>query len=360
MPFEFGSKSSRDDEATEYLERAVSKQREYRNGVGLAVPSEDQIESLRRAVRYLVAVEQVRSKSKQLNLTDAQKDQLRERESTERAAAESAFLKLYTEIWLPQAANGSIAIEKIGVGGRPLQATLNEKRRAMIHQRIIELITTVQPRVFGTVTPSKIADLFKLGQGDPPKLGIRTANIVAGFYSFVGYPRLTSEAVIRRAIAEGIEKGIFGYTTGAPNYGEDGRYQIDRSKVAYDQKLAEDEVDLQSGFLMLPAALPLATPLPAGPAPQPPPGSRSAGPGLDPQPGGAGDGPQPPSVQTTVELAFSADRNQLFTAWNALANLADLAGTISVTVRATAEAGFNRMRLENGVLEPLRETKLID
>jgi hypothetical protein len=39
----------------------------------------------------------VRGKAKQHNLIDAQKDDLKEREATERAAAESALLKLYTE-----------------------------------------------------------------------------------------------------------------------------------------------------------------------------------------------------------------------------------------------------------------------
>jgi hypothetical protein len=37
-----------------------------------------------------------------------------------------------------------------------------------------------------------------------------------------------------------------------------------------------------------------------------------------------------------------------------------LAGTINVTVRASSEAGFDEGKLENGVLEPLRETKLIE
>ncbi|HEV2546524.1 MAG TPA: cytochrome ubiquinol oxidase subunit I [Stellaceae bacterium] len=64
--------------------------------------------------------------------------------------------------------------------------------------------------------------------------------------------------------------------------------------------------------------------------------------------------------QRTVELTFSADRDQLFTAWKALANLADLAGKINVTVRASSDGGFDRNKLENGVLEPLRETNLIE
>ena len=62
----------------------------------------------------------------------------------------------------------------------------------------------------------------------------------------------------------------------------------------------------------------------------------------------------------TVDLSFSADRNQLFTAWNALANLADMGGKVTVSVHAASETGFDQSKLENGVLEPLRETKLID
>lgn len=150
LPFEFGGKSTKEAEAAEYFERAGSKQREYRNGLSLAVPSEDQIEGLRRAVRYLLAIDQVRGKAKQINLTDAQKEQLRERDATEKAAAESSLLRLYTEVWFPLADGGTIGIEKVAVGGRPLQATLSEKKRAMIHERVMELVTTVQKKVFDT------------------------------------------------------------------------------------------------------------------------------------------------------------------------------------------------------------------
>ena len=43
-----------------------------------------------------------------------------------------------------------------------------------------------------------------------------------------------------------------------------------------------------------------------------------------------------------------------------MANLADLAGKVEVTVRAASDSGLDPVKLENGVLEPLRETKLID
>jgi hypothetical protein len=61
-----------------------------------------------------------------------------------------------------------------------------------------------------------------------------------------------------------------------------------------------------------------------------------------------------------VELSFSADRNGLFTAWNAIANLADLAGKVALTIRAQSEEGFDKGKLQNGVLEPLREADLIE
>ncbi len=38
---------------------------------------------------------------------------------------------------------------------------------------------------------------------------------------------------------------------------------------------------------------------------------------------------------------------------------ADLAGKVSVTVRAESAKGFDRSKLNNGVLEPLKEADLI-
>jgi len=131
LPLEFAGKPRAEQEtvAKDLLEKYGDRPRSYRNGLGLAIPSADQVEPLRRAVRYLLAVEQIREKikRKQLNLTDTQKDQLREREATERGYAESAFLKLYLEVWFPRVEDGSVGIEKVAVGGRPLQTTLNVK-----------------------------------------------------------------------------------------------------------------------------------------------------------------------------------------------------------------------------------------
>ncbi|MBN1458568.1 MAG: ATP-binding protein, partial [Armatimonadetes bacterium] len=260
LPLEFGGQPRGTQEATarELFERHLDKLRRHRNGLGLAVPSADQIEILRRAVRYLMAAEQVKSKAKQLGLTDEQKSQLRERESTDRSSAESALLKLYAEVWLPRAENGAIAIEKVAVGGRPLQATLNEKKQALVHERVMELLMTVQKKVHGSIKPKKVVELFRLGEGDPPVLGITAQEVVDGFYSFLGWPRLSSESALARAIAEGVKDGFFGFMTGpVPQLDAEGRYQVLPAKVRFKVTVPEDEIDFESGFLIAPQAIPV-------------------------------------------------------------------------------------------------------
>jgi hypothetical protein len=371
MPLNFGTdaRSGREAAAKDVFENCGSSPRKYRNGLALAIPAAEQIEILRRSVRYLLAIEHVREKARQLNLTEEQKSQLREREHTETAAAESGLLKLYAEVWLPKVTSDGIVIDVAAVGGRPLQITLDEKKRARVHDRVMELLVDVQRRVFETVSPGKIVELFKLGEGNPPTLGIKTADVVDGFYSFLGFPRLTSSAVVKKAIAKGIADGFFGYYSGStPALGSDGKYLVPVSRVRFNTTVSEDEIDLESGFLMMPGAVPVTAQPPSagaepttvtagGPGGGPPliltptPGASTGGTGATPSGGSA--------VQKTVDINFSADRNQLFSAWNAIANLADLAGKVTVTVHADSAEGFDKGKLQNGVLEPLRESDLI-
>ena len=377
LPLEFATLSAEEQEETrcDLFEHYGNRPRKFRNGLGLAAPSADQVEVLRRAVRYLLAIERVGGRWREHNLTDAQKGQLRERRATEGAAAESALLKLYAEVWLPASADGALSMEAVRMGGRPLQTTLDAKKRARIHERLTELLTTVQKKVFGSVAPGKIVELYRLGDGDGGGPGISTDKVVAGFFSFLGFPRLHAADVVRTAIARGVETGLFACTTGRPPLGEDGRYRLDRGRIAFERTVAEDEIDLDSGFLIAPAALPAPA---AAVVPAPGDGDDDVryptpGGGSDRYPvpgGGAGvvrdtenvtAGTEPVATGSRdLTISFSADRNELFNAWNALANLADAAGKISVNVQATSDTGFDRAKLENGVLEPLRELGLID
>jgi Protein of unknown function (DUF499) len=377
LSLDFGTESKNEQQniAKNILEKYGDKPRSFRNGLGLAVPAADQIEPLRRAVRYLLAIDRVKNKSKQHNLTDEQKSQLREREATEKAAAESAFLKLYTEVWLPKKDASGIAIESVAVGGRPLQTTLNEKKEARIHERIMELLTQVQKRVFDNVTPGKMVEFFALGEGTPPKLGISTGEIVEGFYSFLGFTRLNSEKVVAKAIAAGVEKRLLGYIGGgSPTLGADGKYQITPDKVRFDKTIATDEIDLESGFVMLPQAIPQPPIEQAGSGGGTGNAGTSGGTGGENVGGGgstpgagigtggtSGEAGSDTDSATTkkVELTFTADRDKLFNAWNAMANLAEMAGQVTVTVKAEKSDGFDKSKLNNGVLEPLREADLI-
>ena len=367
LPLDFAMRPAKEKDslALELVENCGSNPRKYRNGLGLSIPAAEQAESLRREVRYLTAVERVSKASKKHNLTKEQSDELRERKATHASAAESAFVKLYSEVWLPRLEKGSIAIEKIAVGGRPLQTTLSDRHLAMVFERNMELLTQVQKRVFPTLNPVKVVELFKLGdapsasaKADKPSVqGIRCGEVVSGFYSFLGFTRLTDESVVQKAVARGVREGVFGYYTGTtPATGEDGRYQVARGKVRFETPVDDDEVDLESGFIMMPDSIPLKTPLPEpgteAPGPIPP------GPGPTPPPG---PGPTPPvETEKLVEFGFTADRDQLYTAWNAIANLADMAGNVAINVRAESEEGLDKSKLENGVIEPLRESDLIE
>lgn len=142
----------------------------------------------------------------------------------------------------------------------------------------MELLVNLQRRVFETVNPNKIVELFKLGERRPPTPGIRAADVVDGFYSFLGFPRLLSSAVVRKAIGKGVQEGLFGYYSGSiPTLGGEGKYQAPLARVRFNSTVGDDEIDLESGFLMMPQAVPLAAQ---------PVTSASAGPGAAPDDSG--------------------------------------------------------------------------
>ena len=58
LPLEFAAegKAEQERQAKEYLTKYGDRPRRFRNGLGLAIPEKKQIEALRRAVRYLLAL----------------------------------------------------------------------------------------------------------------------------------------------------------------------------------------------------------------------------------------------------------------------------------------------------------------
>jgi hypothetical protein len=345
LPLELAGKPGveQDNIAREIFEKYGDRPRQFRNGLGAAVPSADQVEGLRRAVRYVLAAGRVDKNAKKLNLTQDQRSQLRERASTEASAAEAAFVKLYSEVWLPKAEGGTLAIERIAAGGRPLQTTLSGKKQAAVHERAQELIMAVQPRLFNSLTPGKIVELFALGAESGKTRGKAVPEIVEGFFSFPNFTRLESAVVIRKAVARGVKEKFFGYVAGAPpTLGSDGAYQVALGNVRFGLEFAEDEIDLDSGFIMIPQAIPQPSPVqPPGPTTPPQEPTTRGGQGWS---GGFDEskpkdstatGPSAPSAKP-VEIIFTADRDQLYAAWGAIANLAELCGKVSIIAKGEA------------------------
>ena len=227
------------------------------------------------------------------------------------------------------------------------------------------------PKVHGSVTPSKLRDRVKLGDstaaGETPKLGVCVSEIQDAFYSFLSPPRLLSAEAIRKAIVQGVSQGLFAYMSGTqPTLGPDGRYQVAPGKISFHKPIAEDEVDLETGFLIAPVAIPAPAPVEitrgggTGPFNEPEPGG---GGGVieiseDESDRGGGGGPQ--SSPTTFQFRFSATSAQVYGAFQAIANLADNADNarVVIEIRATKQAGFDPNWLRNAVQEPLDEANV--
>jgi hypothetical protein len=354
MPLEFAgaSKADQEKEAKELFAKHGEKPRRYKNGVALAIPDKKQIEALRRAARYLLAIERVDFRKQQMRLTKDQLDQLRERRRTEEAAIESALRNLYTAVWLPRMENGSLGLEKIEVGGKPLQAT-------GVHERVMELLTSLgTPKVHATLFPRKLAERVRLGDpiapGDPPRLGIRLAQVCDSFFENLDPPRLESAAALKKGVVRGVSEGIFAYTSGAnPSLGPDSRFQISLDKVVFSRPLAEDEVDLESGFIMVPTAMPQPAVQSSQSGHQQPTSTPTP---REPQPPGR---PPLPSEESprAVEYVFAATRDQVFKAFPAIANLADKSdgGQVKIRIEASCDKGYESSWRRNAVDEPLDE-----
>ena len=156
-------------------------------------------------------------------------------------------------------------------------------------------------------------------------------------------------AVVKRRLL-GAEPDPDAYTTGSPALGPDGKYQVALEKVAMNPPMSEDKVDLENGFLMMPAAVPVPAPT-AGPSPTPP-GPTPPGPGpvpLGPRP--TPTGPKP-TVKTIIRISFAS--------FPAIANLADKSndGKINVVVQGQTAAVYDPNWLRNAVEEPLDEANV--
>jgi hypothetical protein len=210
----------------------------------------------------------------------------------------------------------------------------------------MELLTSAgTPKVHGGVTPRKIMDRVKLGEpiaeGEGLRMCIRASEVRDAFFSFISPPRLTHLSALRTAIARGVSDSLFAWYSGPPPLlGNDGKFQVNRERITVGAPLSEEEIDFDSGFLLLPTVLPEVQ------QPEPPPSD-------------GGTSPQEPTgaQRTAFSIKFNATRNQIFKVFEAIANLADRSdeGKLTIQIDATNAAGYDPTWLRNAVEEPLDE-----
>ena len=148
-------------------------------------------------------------------------------------------------------------------------------------------------------------------------------------------------------------------------------------KVAQNCTLAEDEIDLDIGFLMVPAAVPVEAPPPPKTCPTcgKSPCECATPPAVCPRCGRSPCECQSPpvacpkcgksvctcqKVRTSIRIAFPASRDDVFKSFQAIANLADKSddGKIKIVVEGECAAGYDPSWLRNAVQEPLDEANI--
>lgn len=334
LPLEFSEKKEgeKDQRAVELLTQCGALPRRFRNGIGLAISDRRQIEGLRRSAKYILAVERVRSKKGSYKLTKDQMEQLREREQTEKSGFESGVRTLYPAVWLLKMENGKPGIDKLEIEARPL-------KEQGIHERLMELLgKNVRGKLFDEFRATKLLSLLQMGTGKDEKKAVETKIIRNLFFESLDFPRVTEEKVIASAIAQGVKDGIFAYALKSKVVEESGKYSVKEKDAIFGRGVSPDEIDLDLGFVLLPECI--MQEAPPGPVPPVPP----AGPRL----------PEPGKI-TIVRIEMKVNKQTLYKTFNALGNLADMAGEIKMAVDAQSEEGLDRNRLRNAVKEPLEE-----
>lgn len=330
LPLEFVYEKNIEEVGIEFLTQYSDRPRIYKNGMALAIPDKNQIEPLRRAVRYLIAIERIKGKKKSLNLTEEQLEQLNERERTEKASRDSSFRNLYNVVWLLKMENGSPAIEVLEVGGRALQST-------NIHERLMELLMRVPPpKVFDSLTASRLLDLIKIEEG------METKDIVDAFFSSPELPRIIDEDVIKKAISKGIKDGLLGIATKDKIQIVGGKTVVAKEQVTIGKEIPLEEIDLSSGYIVSPEVIPIEEEPEVPPIVKPE--EKTIEPGV-------------PETGKITQIAYSlkVNRQQLFKCFNALGNLAEKSGELLLKIEAQTKEGIDANWLKNAVEEPIEE-----
>ncbi len=186
-------------------------------------------------------------------------------------------------------------------------------------------------------------------------------------------PRISSDAVLRKAIARGVKEGTFAYTTGSPALGPDGKYQVaavqGRDQPPHDRRRSGPGRRVPDGPRRRPGSplTPTATAgvdavsdtgggaMTAGEGP-----ATTTPVGQPPTVGTTGGGGGKPEVRTSIHIAFPASRDDVFKSFpgdrqpgRQVRRRKD-----QVVIDGQCAAGYDANWLRNAVQEPLDEANI--
>lgn len=331
------------------VEERAPARRTYRNGLAFAVAGRAGFDRAREAARLLLALDSLLSqvRSKRLAIDQEQVDDLTERQRAATADLAGALDRLYEKVLVPVPSRE---------GGKPFAFDTVDLRAQLAGGRDLHtrLLDALRKHVFDTITPARLLALTRLGEARDYVSG---EELVAWFFSYFDFPKLTDEAPLREAIARGTVEH-FAYVAGAHVDGS--RLVVPRPElIRFGTPTPADEVDLGPGCFLMSAKLagemrgPVTANASATQAETPPATSAAQGPSS----AGGAAATAGTEGKTHYQVRFRADAAQLFRALPALQNLADRAAKFSALVEIDAESRepFDRGWLRNAVTEHLDE-----
>jgi hypothetical protein len=351
-----------------FVEQARSGPRRYSNGLALVLPDRGQFDQARQATRSWTAAQSLMTHKTKYGFSNEQVEELKEKVEASRRAMITAIGRSYSSVVLPV---------KSGAGESPYSLESTDLRSLItagrsLHERVEGAISQ---RVFGNITVDKLLALSGLCTAKPI---VVVGDLVDWFYSYFEFTKIWSRKVVAEAISNAIVASRLGYAVGLVRTGELLEVREPRM-IRLGELLPVDEIDLSADAVIIEAdharALVAAATRPfedhekstaerevdsaVGPTTYPVPADGRSGPVNAGTPRSDLDGHASPSdTVNRLAVTVTLSKSGFFELNRALSWLRDNADEAEVQVTITAkagDAGFDRVRLRNGVIEPIEE-----
>jgi hypothetical protein len=294
--------------------------------------------------------------------TPEQADELKEKAETSQRTASTAVSRGYATVVVPlkdRSGQATYSLESID-----LRSLLTAGRS--LHERVEDALGH---RVFSTVTVDKLLALAGLG---PEKPAVVLGDLVDWFYSYFDFTKVWSRRVVAESVSNAVLASRAGYAVGLVR--GDGTTEVrDPRLIRVGEMLPSEEIDMSADAALLDAtyaqrALDEAR-APSGTSAgewRPETAiSASGGLAMKDEPSEAtgtksAESSHSGSVDTVgrVDLKATVGKAGFFDLNRALSWLRDNASDVHVEISIAAVArdeGFDRVKLRNGVVEPLEE-----